>query len=652
MAGNEGRFINDFRGGVADRPNVEFEPYRDERTGEATSSYIPTVSDAATFALPPVGPVATGRQAELSSLLAAASDRLCELTRLFLDAPEESDEAYSQLLQTRVESVRAFLDPLESAVLTGQAIERQIGAECFELESSIHEKSQILGEPRDELPSSSSFFARRSQLSAMTAQLEETIAERTARLNELRARWEELRSNLGDLDESEFAMPSQGLSLRALDATMQIVRALEDERAQRILTATAAVSDLRELCRELKRPVPDSATSALGLSTSQCLDVICSHALWENSAAPIAPTRALIHSIKTAHQQVKEEYEALMAQVDAAIKEITVAWDQLDVPEVERRTLPRDLDLLDEYKQVAFELNARWRVKMEKAVDELYARLKILWDRCHLAETERDTHGYDAALPQNAPQPTFYTPATLDAITAEVERLEARYERFREIYAMLEARENLVTRMVAFEKTASDPARLFRPSFQLMEEDRYRKSAYPNLLKAEQGIRDAVTKVESAYPDAGTVMWNGEPVKEFLKREAEGRFVNATVFVLDGTSHGAGKPSSKMLEKRTVANAGARSAMSPQHQKQHRRASPAAAAEPAFHTPLRIPSSSQSAKYRTLTPPSACLNSPGHTSPPLAAGRSGVANATAARGAPRLPRSRPTSARSPDKNIL
>ncbi|TPX53769.1 hypothetical protein PhCBS80983_g06169 [Powellomyces hirtus] len=33
QAGNEGRFINDFRG-VAAKPNVEFETYRDAKTGE------------------------------------------------------------------------------------------------------------------------------------------------------------------------------------------------------------------------------------------------------------------------------------------------------------------------------------------------------------------------------------------------------------------------------------------------------------------------------------------------------------------------------------------------------------------------------------------------------------------------------------------
>lgn len=51
--------------------------------------------------------------------------------------------------------------------------------------------------------------------------------------------------------------------------------------------------------------------------------------------------------------------------------------------------------------------------------------------------------------------------------------------------------------MVEFEKTASDPRRLFKSSFQLLEEERWRKTCFPTLLKMEEDLVFAVQKLES-----------------------------------------------------------------------------------------------------------------------------------------------------------
>jgi hypothetical protein len=51
--------------------------------------------------------------------------------------------------------------------------------------------------------------------------------------------------------------------------------------------------------------------------------------------------------------------------------------------------------------------------------------------------------------------------------------------------------------MVEFEKTASDPRRLFKSSFQLLEEERWRKTCFPTLLKMEEDLVVAVQGLES-----------------------------------------------------------------------------------------------------------------------------------------------------------
>ena len=50
--------------------------------------------------------------------------------------------------------------------------------------------------------------------------------------------------------------------------------------------------------------------------------------------------------------------------------------------------------------------------------------------------------------------------------------------------------------MIAFEQTASDPKRLFQSSFQLVEEEKFRRRAYPTLLKLENTLLEAIMKFE------------------------------------------------------------------------------------------------------------------------------------------------------------
>lgn len=50
--------------------------------------------------------------------------------------------------------------------------------------------------------------------------------------------------------------------------------------------------------------------------------------------------------------------------------------------------------------------------------------------------------------------------------------------------------------MKDFELTASDPKRLFRPSFQLIEEEKFRKTCLPTLTKMESNLIFLIMKYE------------------------------------------------------------------------------------------------------------------------------------------------------------
>ena len=50
--------------------------------------------------------------------------------------------------------------------------------------------------------------------------------------------------------------------------------------------------------------------------------------------------------------------------------------------------------------------------------------------------------------------------------------------------------------MIEFEKTASDPRRLFQASFRLLEEEKWRRSCWPNLVKIEDQLINACLAYE------------------------------------------------------------------------------------------------------------------------------------------------------------
>ena len=70
----------------------------------------------------------------------------------------------------------------------------------------------------------------------------------------------------------------------------------------------------------------------------------------------------------------------------------------------------------------------------------------------------------------------------------EIHKLTNQQSLLTELFKVLDARTDLIVEMKDFECKASDPKRLFAPSFRLLYEEKFRKNAYPNLLKLEKKI--------------------------------------------------------------------------------------------------------------------------------------------------------------------
>lgn len=120
------------------------------------------------------------------------------------------------------------------------------------------------------------------------------------------------------------------------------------------------------------------------------------------------------------------------------------------------------------------------------------------------------------------------TEESLDAMREQINELLPKKELFCEIVELVGKRCQLLQKMTEFEKIASDPKRLFKSSFQLNVEEKFRNTAYPSLLKLEESIFGLLERYEEAF---GTFLYEGQEYKMSLKAEVDNRIINRTVFI-------------------------------------------------------------------------------------------------------------------------
>lgn len=75
--------------------------------------------------------------------------------------------------------------------------------------------------------------------------------------------------------------------------------------------------------------------------------------------------------------------------------------------------------------------------------------------------------------------------------------MEMQLDASKPIFDLIDQRKNLLNEMKLFETTASDPRRLFKPSFRLVQEEKFRKTCFPNLMKLETSIVKKVKQFQN-----------------------------------------------------------------------------------------------------------------------------------------------------------
>lgn len=116
----------------------------------------------------------------------------------------------------------------------------------------------------------------------------------------------------------------------------------------------------------------------------------------------------------------------------------------------------------------------------------------------------------------------------LEKMQQEIDVLLPKKEKFIEITNLISKRKVLLEKMTDFEKIASDPKRLFKSSFQLNTEEKFRNNAYPSLLKMEEALFKLLDSYEN---DFGIFIYKGKEYKTALRHEIDSRIINKTVFI-------------------------------------------------------------------------------------------------------------------------
>jgi len=202
---------------------------------------------------------------------------------------------------------------------------------------------------------------------------------------------------------------------------------------------------------------------------------------------------------------------------------IKAMWDELHITDRKlQMTESVTLEYLEELQQEFDMLHSLLRRMTNDYIDQYHDCLLSLWESCMISQQEREA--FIESLHAQA--------ETMDQVKQIVKDYILYLKRIEpyssKVYRAIRMRKTQIQKMVDFEITASDPRRLFKSSFQLLEEERWRKTCFPTLLKMEDDLVSAVQELESVM--GKHFVLDDERFLTTLQREIADRDAQQTFF--------------------------------------------------------------------------------------------------------------------------
>ncbi|KAG0239238.1 carboxypeptidase C prc1 [Mortierella sp. GBA43] len=239
---------------------------------------------------------------------------------------------------------------------------------------------------------------------------------------------------------------------------------------------------------------------------------------------PLCLSKECLASLSAKLAQLDQNYYTRQTRIKAMEHALGGLYHDFRIPD-EKRVVFRNegtvryaAELGRELKTLQPEMEAR---KLYLG-GERWSALTKVWDMCLVHEQERES--FRSSVEQSD---TTYI-EKLDRIQSEIENCRVRYSKSGAVYKLMMTRRNHIEEMISIEQRASNPKRLFQPSFQLVEEEKLRKRAFVTLLKLEGSLIEALEKFESEHETE--FVYDGVRYLETLQAEIDERYVNETAF--------------------------------------------------------------------------------------------------------------------------
>ena len=245
-----------------------------------------------------------------------------------------------------------------------------------------------------------------------------------------------------------------------------------------------------------------------------------------NSTKFPSVTRSGLRKVLNEWKKIEKER---IESISGSILLIGRLWNLLETSQSERFPL-NSLNLSIENMKILSEERHRLINFQQQKFKELYDSQVEELDKLMTALRWNDTRKKE--ILSNCQS---YTVDGLQFLSCQLATLQPKLELSLLLISSISSRYALIAKMREFEKSASDPARLFRSSFQLLQEEKFRKTALPNLLNLESQIKTQLVEYklkfeEFIYHDAEN---SDCCYSELLEGEISSRFMSSGIFGFD-----------------------------------------------------------------------------------------------------------------------
>ncbi|KAI8339597.1 microtubule associated protein-domain-containing protein [Chlamydoabsidia padenii] len=239
---------------------------------------------------------------------------------------------------------------------------------------------------------------------------------------------------------------------------------------------------------------------------------------------PLSLRNDLMTVLQAKAHDLSTLYNIRLADFNHYVNSIQTLWEELNVPAEKRCTIYHSLhgDNLIKLQTNFDAMKTIVQTMTDEYIDTIRKELEQLWDDCLLTQDERDE--FLAALYREA--------NTMDAVRAimdkHMEYLKYIRTASQDVAKIMKERKELIQKMINFETAASDPKRLFQASFQLLEEERWRKTCFPTLLQLDDLLIKAVQELE--WISEKHFLVGNRRYLDILRDEIADRTANQTFF--------------------------------------------------------------------------------------------------------------------------